>query len=135
MLLRPGAGGELQHQSPAYDLTLVTPQTLTPDFAERPTDNDDRSRAYDLRTIEGALALSGLSIHAADQDWYRFDLPHSTAPGQSVRIDFNHAEGSLQLALFRAGGSRRRWQRLMRRELRGGRTPASQRQSAAGRRL
>lgn len=90
--------------NPLYELTLITPQTLRADYAEQPTDNDDRSRAYDLRTVAGTLALGGLSIHtAADVDWFRFDLAQATAPGQKVRIDFNHAEGNLQLALYHQG--------------------------------
>ena len=85
-------------------MALSTPQTLRPDYAEQPADNDIRSRAYDLRTVAGTLALGGLSIHsAADVDWFRFDLPMASAPGQTVRLDFNHAEGNLQLALYHQG--------------------------------
>lgn len=56
--------------------------------------------------IQTRAVLPGLSIHAAgNEDWFRFDLAAEGAPGQAVRLAFNHALGDLDLDLFDNNGT------------------------------
>jgi hypothetical protein len=59
-----------------------------------------------MSNIDGSLLIGGLSIHpSTDQDWFKFTLEKDAVTGQVVRIDFNNAEGNLQLELFDADGN------------------------------
>jgi hypothetical protein len=93
--------------NPNYSLIIDTPQTAEVDWIDKKSEkNDTKETAYNLRNIDGSLVLSGLSIHPdTDQDWFKFTLDKDAVTGQVVRIDFNNAEGNLQLELFDADGN------------------------------
>jgi clostripain len=95
--------------NPNYLLTLSASPELetTGDWAERgTTTNDVASKAYDLKTIEGATSLSGLTIHTAtDKDWFQFKTTSIGKEGHSVRIDFAHNLGDLDLILYDQTGT------------------------------
>jgi clostripain len=95
--------------NPNYLLTLSASPELetTGDWAEKGTiTNDIASKAYDLKTIEGATSLSGLTIHTAtDKDWVQFKTTSIGKEGHSVRIDFAHNLGDLDLILYDQTGT------------------------------
>nr|NCR10038.1 T9SS type A sorting domain-containing protein [Microcystis aeruginosa LG13-11] len=86
--------------NPYYNLTLNTPPQLTQteDFTEP---NNSNSSPYDLRTVEGSLAVVGLSIHnTTDQDWFQFTTKGIGKTDHKVRIDFSDSQGDLDLILY-----------------------------------
>ncbi|MFM6439240.1 MAG: pre-peptidase C-terminal domain-containing protein, partial [Microcystis panniformis] len=86
--------------NPYYNLTLNTPPqvTQTEDFTEP---NNSNSSPYDLRTVEGSLAVVGLSIHnTTDQDWFQFTTKGIGKTDHKVRIDFSDSQGDLDLILY-----------------------------------
>jgi hypothetical protein len=91
--------------NPAYALSLsATPAQSSGDRFEN---NDSAATATDLRTITGTLTESGLSIEAADPDWFRFTLGGPGSANDALSIAFSHGAGDLDLALFDASGSQR----------------------------
>jgi hypothetical protein len=79
----------------------VTPPVIDPDHFENPP-NDTRAAATDLGTL-GDFLDQGLNIHAAsDEDYYR--LTTAGAGTLTVNIDFDRAEGDLDLQLLDASG-------------------------------
>lgn len=92
--------------SPDYQLWIDAPHGsngtsaggFLPDYAEP---NDVLAEAYDLREIEGQQHWEHLSIHAGDDvDWFRFTLLAGGTVHHFAAIEFEHAEGDLDLALF-----------------------------------
>ena len=68
--------------------------------------NESLDESHDLRTIEGLVSLSGLSIHTAeDRDWFQFRTETVGGESDLVRIDFRHDVGDLDLALYDGGGT------------------------------
>ncbi|MCA2624882.1 MAG: pre-peptidase C-terminal domain-containing protein, partial [Microcystis sp. M20BS1] len=96
--------------NPGYSLSINAPQTPEADWLDkRSRPNNTLTLAYDLRNIDGSVALSGLSIHTAtDQDWFKVQIKQRTAANQFVSIDFAHQEGDLWLELFNASGTKLR---------------------------
>ena len=87
--------------NPNYSLIIYAPQEPEIDWAEGEQNNNNLDNAYNLRTIDETLALTGLSIHPSnDEDWFKFTLDKDAIAGQVARIDFNHFEGDLQLEIF-----------------------------------
>jgi len=86
--------------SPDYMLTIDAPEAgIDPDHLEP---NDARNRATDLKTVEGTVEIADLSIHApGNDDWFRFQTAAGADMGHYVRIDFEHALGDLDVALYR----------------------------------
>ncbi|MFV2065782.1 MAG: clostripain-related cysteine peptidase [Pirellulales bacterium] len=90
---------------------------MSEDLAEpnnRGGPDDARENAYDLRTVEGTRELSGLSLYCdpdsatgdgactggRDVDWFVFQMEDPGQQQHKVRIDFDHRQGDLELALF-----------------------------------
>jgi hypothetical protein len=96
--------------NPGYSLLINAPQTPEADWLDkRSQPNNTLTLAYDLRNIDGGVALSDLSIHTAtDQDWFKVQVEQRTAANQFVNLDFNHQEGDLRLELFNASGTKLR---------------------------
>jgi|GEM_PF-2669362 len=49
--------------------------------------------------------VTDLSIGEDDSDWFHFTLGSEAVAGDALRIDFNHALGDLDLALYDASGA------------------------------
>jgi len=89
--------------SPDYSLTICPPGTPSGDAAEP---NDSIGQAYDLREATGQTTWSGLNVHeAGNDDWFRFETVETAVAGHSVAIDFQHALGDLDMALYNSGGT------------------------------
>ena len=87
---------------PEYVLGITAPKPLEPDFAE---DNDTSQTAFELRDASGFSAWHGFSIHdSADVDWFEFELLAEANWAHTVGIDFYHASGDLDLALYNSAG-------------------------------
>jgi hypothetical protein len=94
-----GVGGAI---NPDYRLTITAPGAA-PDRFEP---NNGLAAATDLRAVQGVQRVDGLSIDApGDVDWFAFTTVADARPGQSVRVDFNNAEGTLSLELDDASGT------------------------------
>jgi hypothetical protein len=90
--------------NPSYSLTVgATPSTIA---ADRYENNDTAATATDLRTVSGSMVEQGLTLEAADPDWYRFTLASTGRAGDSAAISFSHALGDIDMALYDAGGTR-----------------------------
>jgi Ca2+-binding RTX toxin-like protein len=94
--------------NPSYSLIIDAPQAAKADWIDKkPQKNDSLVTAYDLRNIDGSIALDGLSVHSTtDADWFKVVVHRKTNSDQFARIDFNHNEGDLQLELFNAAGTK-----------------------------
>jgi hypothetical protein len=89
--------------NPVYDLALLTPRQLVPDWAEA---NDDPAHLYDLRIVQGLQTWAGLSIdRPGDADWFSFVLAKAATDADVIALAFNHAIGSLAAALYDASGA------------------------------
>lgn len=92
-----------------YSLTLHGTRKndeLSPDSYEP---NDGSGHPFDLRTVTGSLALSGLTIHAngdntPNDDWFRFDTTTRGGEDDAVAIHFDNAVGNLELELRGSDG-------------------------------
>ena len=63
--------------------------------------NDSFGEATDLGTLTDQQTLAGLSLDSAgDIDFFRFRLPAAAQPGNTVTMDFLHAQGDLTLELI-----------------------------------
>ncbi|MBM4050506.1 MAG: hypothetical protein FJ279_35880, partial [Planctomycetes bacterium] len=109
---------------PGYYTVRVTTSPLAPEsvgeyFLARSTgipedwaeQNDSFVDAFDLGTPEGTNEYVGLTMddsanEAVKEDWFKFWLPRQGMPGDEVRIDFTHALGDLDMALYDAIGTR-----------------------------
>ncbi|WP_211517658.1 LamG-like jellyroll fold domain-containing protein [Geitlerinema sp. PCC 9228] len=71
---------------------------------ESKADNSKPKNALDLGTIRGGYQWSNLAIADAggtqDVDWFAFTLPDEGNERDFVQIDFQHAQGDLQLELY-----------------------------------
>jgi hypothetical protein len=73
------------------------------DWAEN---NNTRTTAEDLQTVEGLQSFSGLSIHqGGDHDWFEFETIGTGVEGHGVSINFDNSEGDLQLYLYNSSGT------------------------------
>lgn len=87
-----------------YRLSLnVAPATII--IGDRFEDNDSAATPADLRTPDGVQEYDNLSMQAGDEDWYRFSLAGSGRVGDSVRIEFIHALGDIDLKLYDSTGT------------------------------
>jgi Ca2+-binding RTX toxin-like protein len=93
--------------NPDYSLIVDAPQTLEKDWIDKGTKpNGSLANAYDLRSINGSVTLSDLSIDTAtDQDWFKVVVKQKTNSNQLARIDFNNDEGNLKLELLSSSGA------------------------------
>ena len=106
---REGFGGEALESNPNYTLLIQAGTTAAGDWAEKhgiETSNNERSRAYDLREIDGEQLWSGLSIHSdADRDWFQFQLVQPGVIGHRLGIAFDQTRGDLDLHLYDMNGN------------------------------
>lgn len=90
--------------NPEYTLTVDAPLIDAID-EDRFESNDSAGEAFELGAAEGFLALDDLTIHQPDdEDWFRFETLAAGANADYVAIDFEHAEGDLDLRLHSATG-------------------------------
>ena len=73
---------------------------LTDDTYEQ---NDSRGAAKNLGTLSGPKTVSGL-VMADTYDWFRFTTTKRGGTGDSVSINFQHAQGDLDLSLYSSTG-------------------------------
>jgi hypothetical protein len=66
--------------------------------------NDSRGTARNLGTLSGPRTVSGLVMGDA-YDWFRFTTTRRGGTGDSVSIDFQHAQGDLDLRLYSSTGT------------------------------
>ncbi len=102
-------GASANTTNPNYALVLQTPQTADKDWAEQHaglTDNDTRSHAYNLRTVDHYVVLKDLSIHpVGDVDWFRFETASTLGADHVIRVDYQQDGAPLKLELYRPGES------------------------------
>lgn len=86
---------------------LVSQATAAAVADDRFEQNDTISTATDLGAINGSLKLTQLVL-ADRADWYRFTISATGSSTSQASIDFKHANGDLDLALYNSRGSRLR---------------------------
>lgn len=102
-------GQTTQATNPNYSLlfNLTPPPDPAGDWAE-PNDNSPFSQAttglpYDFAKLEGTQTYTGLSIrNSSDVDWFGFQTTTAGVVGDQVQINFNDAQGDLDLAVYDA---------------------------------
>jgi hypothetical protein len=110
--LRGLSGGEYtlritsNTHNPRYQLITRTPIAIAEDAYEP---NDQWYNAAHLGTVEGTLAITDLTMDNSDNepdaiDWYTFDLAGDVDVDANVRIDFQHAQGDLDMSLYDSNG-------------------------------
>jgi hypothetical protein len=100
--------------NPNYTLSIYTPATIQPDTLEPNGDNNrnsltqsDFSSAIDLSRLPYSISSYPLTIHANDEDCFKFTIPANIAATEDnyITIQFQQAQGDLQLELYKAGTS------------------------------
>ncbi len=88
--------------NPQYAVAINAP--LSDAFvigADASEPNDALVDAFDLGALEGVNTRQNLSIHeAGNDDWFEFDILAAGADAHSVRIDFLHSLGDLDIELY-----------------------------------
>ena len=74
----------------------------TPD--DRFEDNDEFDTAATLN-LDSQSQWNDLIVNVGDADWYRFNLPREGKAGDEISIDFLHADGDVDMALYDADGN------------------------------
>jgi hypothetical protein len=67
--------------------------------------NNQRTSAFNLRGVEGKLRLDDCTIHANDQDWFRFELLNNASTSHYVLADFRQTQGDIDLELYDSQGT------------------------------
>jgi hypothetical protein len=94
-----GAGGAI---NPNYSLTIDPATASAADDAYE--ENDTLGTAFNLGEMTGPLNISGLKFLDAN-DYYQFSQPATGQSGHHVRIDFQNAQGNLNLSLLSSTGT------------------------------
>ncbi|HEY9647931.1 MAG TPA: clostripain-related cysteine peptidase [Chroococcidiopsis sp.] len=84
--------------NPSYALTISAPG-IQPDNYE---DDDSLVTANILGTLNSPTSIEGLSV--TDDDWFQFAIANPGTFGNSVRLDFLHADGDIDMQLVDANG-------------------------------
>lgn len=85
---------------------LNIPFTASIPGSDRFEVNNSRQTAKNLGTVNGQLIEENLSIHtSSDQDWYRFSTIAAAGQPHYVSINFEHAQGDLDLELYDSSGN------------------------------
>jgi uncharacterized delta-60 repeat protein len=96
-----GVAGNLVLTNPSYSLTIVAPETITPDGMEpnNATTANTAGVATDLGDISQARAIAGLTIHEEDIDYFRFTIGQGTplSSRYQVGIQYQPSLGALEL--------------------------------------
>lgn len=89
--------------NPNYTFSVFAPDTsINPDNLEP---NDDFDNATLLGQNGNISSLSGLTIHPDDSDFFKFTTTSPSTVGNSLSIEFEHAQGDLQLELYEEGST------------------------------
>lgn len=111
------AGAQNADTNPNYTLSFNVTPPVPPagDWADaaataNPNAGAAPAKYYDLRTIEGQRVLGNLSISNADgqssaSDWFRFTTTATARSGDFIQLDFNAAQGDLDVQLYAADAS------------------------------
>lgn len=67
--------------------------------------NNSQAAARDLGSITTERIWDNLSITTGDVDWYKFQLVNTATSQHSVRLDFLHSQGDLDLELRDSNGN------------------------------
>lgn len=105
--------GYLGATQPDYSLTIDAPEAASSLIAEDGAEqNDTLGQAYALPYVGGYDDFSALNLTMDDsanesskQDWFKFNLPIDGIARNQVTIEFNHALGDLDLALYDSNGN------------------------------
>ncbi len=90
----------------SYSWSINGPSAPTPDDAYE--NNDTFTTASQLGTLTASRTISNL-VMADTGDWFRFTLSTAGTSASNVRINFQHAQGDLDLELYSPSGSRIRF--------------------------
>ncbi|MFC1494574.1 hypothetical protein ACFL6W_04775 [Thermodesulfobacteriota bacterium] len=85
-------------------LLTINNITITPtNIVDNSEPNDSFEDASYLGTLTSTLNISGLSIgpENSDEDWFKFYIMQTGDIGNYVKISFNHAEGDIDLCLYK----------------------------------
>jgi hypothetical protein len=86
----------------SYSLYIDGP---APGAADAFEGNNTAATATIIGTVQGQSIRDNLSINtSSDVDWFRFQLPTVGVLGSKARIDFDHSQGNLDIALYKADG-------------------------------
>ncbi len=89
--------------NPNYTLTLSAPNgTQTPILSDYLETNNSAATATDLDRISNLRSIPGLTIHQGDNDWFKFTTTQTGTAANFLSVEFEHAQGDLQLELYRA---------------------------------
>jgi hypothetical protein len=66
-------------------------------------ENDSMNAAANLGVLTVRRTVTGLVMGDA-QDWFRFNMTGAGTPGNDLAIQFQHAQGDLELRLYNGGG-------------------------------
>ncbi|EDZ95222.1 MULTISPECIES: peptidase domain protein [Limnospira] len=86
---------------PLYSLYINPPINITPDEFEP---NDSIETATDLGLLSEWNSWRGLSIHAGDSDWFKFEIPQTASPIHYVSVNSWYFNEHLSFALYNADG-------------------------------
>jgi hypothetical protein len=67
-------------------------------------ENDNSSQAADLGTLTAMTSLGGLRLQD-EADWFRFRLNGTGTASSTVRIEFQHALGDVDMGLYNSSGT------------------------------
>jgi hypothetical protein len=70
-------------------------------------ENDSRGTPYNFNTLSSVRTINNL-VMADGHDWYRFNTSNAGGASHSVTINFQHAQGDLDVELYNFAGSRLR---------------------------
>jgi hypothetical protein len=84
-------------RNPSYTMTF------THSFDDGFENNDTQGSASNLGVIDSSKVIDNLVLNDA-ADWYKFTTAGPSTAANNVQIDFNNADGDLNLALYFANG-------------------------------
>ncbi|PSF34929.1 hypothetical protein C7H19_18145 [Aphanothece hegewaldii CCALA 016] len=90
--------------NPNYTLSISAPNStnnlIDPDNLEP---NNSFTTATNLDQVNKLSGISGLTIHSSDNDYFKFTTTKLGTASNSLSIAFEHAQGDLQLELYKEG--------------------------------
>ncbi len=97
------AYGVADATNPKYTLSFWAPEHNAGLLPDRFESNDSLATAYNFRQLTQSLTEANLTIHSSiDQDWFAFTTTATGQAGHNVQIQFQHAQGDLDLFLWNA---------------------------------